>query len=146
MPRRQAHLILRAQPGLIVKNELDNFSPPQALLFGNWTVVVSTPAAISMPCSVTSWGSASTAPSKTQCSGVIRAESLVCAPAPFVGIRAYDPQRVDQCSGVQPALLLTFRSALAARNISTISSLFAAAAKYNGVRSIVWHFSSRPKP
>lgn len=73
-----------------------------------------------MPCSVTSWGSASTAPS--------------------VGIRAfipYDPQRVDQCSGVQPALLLTFGSALAARNISTISSLFAAAAKYNGVQSMV---------
>ena len=67
----------RAEPGLIVKSELDNFSPAQVLLFGNRTVVASTPAAIPMPCSVTSWDSASTAPSKVQCSGVINAESLV---------------------------------------------------------------------
>jgi len=132
-----------------VRKELDNFSPAQVLLFGNWTVVVSTSAAISMPCSVTSWDSASTAPSKAQCSGVIHGESLVSAPAPFVGMRAlipYDPQHVDQCSGVQLALLLTFGSALAARNTSTISSLFAATAKCNGVRSMVWDFSLRPKP
>ena len=144
MPRRQAHLILRAQPGLIFKNELDNFSPAQVPLIRNRTVVISTPAAILMSCSVTSWDSASTAPSKAQCSGVIHGESLVRAPAPFVGMRAlilYDPQRVGQCSGVQPALLLTFGSALAARNISTISSLFAATAKCNGVRS--WFGISR---
>ena len=102
--------------------------------------MVSTSAAIPMPCFVTSWDSASTAPSKVQCSSVIRGESLVRAPAPSVGMRAlipYDPQRVDQCSGVQLALLLTFGPALAARNISTISSLFATTAKRSGARSMV---------
>ena len=45
-----------------------------------------------------------------------------------------------------PALFLTFGSAPAVNNISTISSLFAATAKCNGVRPRAWHFSLRSKP
>ncbi|RPA90409.1 hypothetical protein L873DRAFT_1638449, partial [Choiromyces venosus 120613-1] len=87
--------------------------------------------------SATSRVNASTAFSKAQCNGVIHAEFLVHAPAPFASRRAvipYEPQRADQCSGVLPALFFTFGSAPAVSRISTISSLFAATAKCNGVR------------